>query len=416
MSAIAAQLRGDGQVAAVISAGRSLSAGHLGAARSVAQPLYAWIFAAATPVGHSTAVTTLVPLVIAAGGLVAVVAAVGRVAGAWAAGLALSLGVGGSPLVVVTVLAPGFHGVAWCMAGLLGLLTVSIAGRRQLSGVLTFSVLAGAVAGAAAATDPLVLAAGAIPLVLAVAWMALGPARDRAAGLALLATVGPGAAAYAGLSLWMRGAGYASAVPVVQGDAGVAARGLVDLADGLPTGGTNPLGTVVPVVLACAALAVVATAVVMVAVRVLRGPRGDAGTAAARSAEAAHLVFWVSGAVAVLGAILLFPLTIPEPVATVEQRLLSTQGCVAVVFLAAVALVPLWSRRARGRAVAAVLASLFIAASMVRLVGATTDNAFSAAGSSPQSASFAEPGHQRGGTAAALDHAQRAPIAAHDVA
>ena len=127
LSRLSEQLRANSDVASVLLVGNGVASGTAGRPIEAGQPAYAWLVAALDWVGHETVVWTVLPLVVTWLGLAGIVLAVARVSGGWPAGLALALGVGAAPAVLLTEVAPAFHGMAWGAVGLLGWYTVAIA-------------------------------------------------------------------------------------------------------------------------------------------------------------------------------------------------------------------------------------------------------------------------------------------------
>ena len=376
LSAIAAQLRTNSDVASTLLVGHAIATGTAGRPLEIGQPAFAWAIAATDWLGHANAVWAVAPLLISWAGLVAIAVAVGRVAGRWAAGLALALGAGAGPAALLTEVAPAFHEVTWCFTGLLGLFVVLLCGGRgRRPVVVAASAVVGAAAGAAAATDGLLLVTGLLPLLPAALW---ARSRGRDAGGVLLGVAvaaGFAAAAFAGLHLWMSSAGFSSGIGggATRGAslAGlgdhlhVVGQGVLDLANGLSLT-SDPSG---PATLAAAALALAVAAVAVAAVT--RRAVLDPGVAVAASRRAAHVAYWLSSAVLLLGALLVSNVITPGGDTPVSTRLISSQRYQTALFFAAAALLPLAARRPRGRALAAVLVAAFVALSAVRVAAAT---------------------------------------------
>jgi hypothetical protein len=275
------------------------------------------------------------------------------------------------------------------LTGLIALFVVHLAARRPRGRWLALCVVLGLVTGAAAATDHLLLVTGCAPLVAVGLWLRLGPPRLRGP-LHSVATVGVSAASSFGVAqLLLHQAGYSSglggaaarglaSIASIASNAGIVGRGLLDLADGLPTSGNASAASVAPAV---ALLILVLAGVLVVAVRTLRAApvtsRDEPVGAQLRSADAsAHVVYWLSSAVLVLLAMLVSNVVLADGGAAPGDRLISSERFTIGVFLSAIALVPLWPRRLGFRTLAALLATLFIAASALRVAAATTDTNF----------------------------------------
>jgi hypothetical protein len=376
LNTIAAQLRTNSDVAAVILTGQAIADGSAGRPIEIGQPAYAWLSAAMTPLGHLSEVTTYAPLLISWIGLVAIVLAVRRVAGPWAAGLAAALGIGAAPAALLTEVAPAFHGITWCMTGVLGLFLVLVARGGRRSVVLPAAVVMGLVAGAAAATDGLLVVTGLLPLVPAALWMFVR-GRRRVAGvlIAVAVTEVCAAAAFVALHLWMASAGYSSGLgggtsrgnglSAMADHLRVIGRGVLDLANGLTV--TSDRTPAVGIALAVLAVALVCGAILWVGRRAVADRDIDVDS----DRRAAHVAYWVFSAVLLLGALTVSSVVTPGSGSPVPTRLLSTQRYLTALFLVAVALVPLAPRRPATRAVTAVLVAVFVAVSAVRVAAAT---------------------------------------------
>ncbi len=380
------QLRENSDVASVLLVGNSLAAGTAGRPIEAGQPAYAWLVAALSGVGHANAVWSVLPLLIAWIGLAAVVVAVARVSGRWSAGLALALGVGAAPSVLLTEVAPAFHGMAWAAVGLLGWYTVAIAGRRSVSGrVLLLSGGAGLLAGVVAASDALVIVAGLIPLA-AVATLLYVRTGQRGVPVAAGALVGGAILSFTTVHLAMAATGYSSGlgggstrgigIQALAANARVVGRGLLDMANGLPMeAGAGVLSPAL--VLAVVLIGAAAAGIVIVVVRHSRPTGGDAR----QVAQQAHVAYWVVSAVLLLGALIVSNVVMPGGDSPPADRLVSSQRYLTGIFFAAVALIPLWPRNPAGRLAATALATVFIAASAVRLVAAESSSDFQPAAS-----------------------------------
>jgi hypothetical protein len=387
LSTIAAQVRWNADAAGPVLIGNALAAGNLGRPIEMDQPAYLWAFAATAPLGHQQVAMALLPLALSWIGVAAIAIAVARVAGRWAGSMTLGLGIAASPLALLTELAPAFHGVTWCFTGLLGLFVVHLAAQRPRGRWLALCVVLGFVTGAAAATDHLLLVTGLAPLMAVGLWLRFGPPRLRGP-LHSVATVGVSAASSFGVAhLLMHEAGYSSGLgggaarglaPSIASNAGIVGRGLLDLVDGLPTSGSASAATVAP---AIALLFLLLAGVLVVAARTLRAApdaSGDEpmGAQLGSAAASAHVVYWLSSAVLLLLAMLVSNVVLADRGVPPAARLISSERFITGVFLSAIALVPLWPRRLRFRALAALLATLFIAASALRVAAATTDANF----------------------------------------
>jgi hypothetical protein len=380
------QLRANSDVASVLLVGDSLAAGTAGRPIEAGQPAYAWLVAALGWVGHETILWTVLPLVITWLGLAGVVLAVARVCGRWPAGLALALGVGAAPAVVLTEVAPAFHGMAWGAVGLLGWYTVSFARREALTGrALLLSGAAGVIAGAVAASDALVIVAGLIPLG-SVATMLYQRTRQRRVVSAFGALGGGAILSFTAVHLVMAATGYSSGlgggaargigIRALAANARVVGRGLLDMANGLPmepgAGVSWP-----PLLLAVLLIVVVAVGSCVVVTRHVRPAASDAH----QLARQAHVAYWVLSAVLLLGALIASNVIMPGADSPPADRLVSSQRYLTGIFFAAVALVPLWARTRPGRVFATAVATVFIAASAVRLVAAASNQDFQPAAS-----------------------------------
>lgn len=390
LSTIAAQVRWNADAAGPVVIGNALAAGHLGRPIEMDQPAYIWAFAATAPLGHQQVAMVVLPMALSWIGVAAIAIAVARVAGRWAGSMTLGLGIAASPLALLTELAPPHHGVTWCFTGLLGLFVVHLAAQRPRGRWLALCVVLGFVTGAAAATDHLLLVTGFAPLMAVGLWLRLGPPRLRGP-LHSVATVGVSAASSFGVAqLLMHEAGYSSglgggaarglapSIASIASNAGIVGRGLLDLADGLPTSGSASAATVAP---AIALLFLLLAGVLVVAVRTLRAAPDTSrdermGAQFGSAAASAHVVYWLSSAVLLLLAMLVSNVVLADGGAHPADRLISSERFTVGVFLSAIALVPLWPRRLRFRTLAALLATLFIAASALRVAAATTDTNF----------------------------------------
>jgi hypothetical protein len=381
LSRLSGQLRANSDVASVLLVGNSLAAGTAGRPIEAGQPAYAWLVDALNWVGHETVLWTVLPLAITWLGLAGAVLAVARVSSRWPAGLALALGVGAAPSVLLTELAPAFHGMAWGAVGLLGWYTVVTAGRPTVKRrSLLLAAGAGLLAGAAAASDALVIVAGLVPLAAVAAMLFLRTRQRDVLGpfcsLAVSALV-----SFTAIHLLMARAGYSSGLGggttrgiglhALAANARVVGRGLLDMANGLPM---EPGAGVswLPLGLAVALIVLAAAGICFVMVRAA-WPTDAGGGLLARQA---HVLYWVVSAVLLLGALLVSNVIMPGGDSPPADRLVSSQRYLTGIFFAAVALVPLWPRTRTGRLLATIVATIFIATSAVRLVGAESSADF----------------------------------------
>jgi hypothetical protein len=386
LSRLGEQLRANSDVASVLLVGNSLAAGTAGRPIESGQPAYAWLVDALNWVGHETVVWTVLPLLITWLGLAGVVLAVARVRGGWAAGLALALGIGAAPAVLLTEVAPAFHGMAWAAVGLLGWCAVAIAGRASVSGrALLLSGGAGVLAGVVAASDALAVVAGLGPLVVVAALTYL---RTRHRGVlgAFSTMIGGAVVSFTAVHLMMAAAGYSSGlgggttrgigVQKLAANARVMGRGLLDMANGLPM---EPGAGVswLPLVLAVVLIALAAAGICFVVARHVRGAVADAG----QVARQAHVAYWAVSLVVLLVALVASNVIMPGADSPPSDRLVSSQRYLTGIFFATVALVPLWPRTRPGRVLATAVATIFIAASAVRVVAAESNADFQPAAS-----------------------------------
>ncbi len=386
LSRLSEQLRANSDVASVLLVGNGVASGTAGRPIEAGQPAYAWLVAALDWVGHETVVWTVLPLVVTWLGLAGIVLAVARVSGGWPAGLALALGVGAAPAVLLTEVAPAFHGMAWGAVGLLGWYTVAIAGRPSVSGrALLLSGAAGLLAGAVAASDALVIVAGLVPLAAIAAFMYL---RTRQRGMlgAFGTLIGGAVVSFTAVHLVMAATGYSSGlgggttrgigVQALAANARVVGRGLLDMANGLPM---EPGAGVswLPLVLAVMLIGLAAVGICVVVARHVRGPVADTR----HVARQAHVAYWGVSAVLLLGALIASNVIMPGADSPPSDRLVSSQRYLTGIFFAVVALVPLWPRTRPGRLLATAVATIFIAASAVRLVAAESNADFQPAAS-----------------------------------
>ena len=387
LSAIAAQVRLNADAAGPVVMGSALAAGNLGRPIEMDQPAYIWAFAATAPLGHQQVAMVVLPLALSWIGVAAIAIAVARVAGRWAGSMTLVLGIAASPLALLTELAPPHHGVTWCSTALLGLFVVHLAARRPRGRWLALCVVLGLVTGAAAATDHLLLVTGFAPLMAVGLWLRFGPPRLKGP-LRSVAAVGVSAATSFGLAhLLMYEAGYSTGfgggaargiASAIASNARIVGRGLLDLADGLPTSGSTSAATVAAAV---ALLILVLAAVLVVAVRTMRAAPVSSrekpmGAQPGSAVASAHVVYWLSSAALLVLAMLVSNVVLADGGVPPAARLISSERFTIGVFLSAIALVPLWPRRLRFRALAALLATLFIAASALRVAAATSDANF----------------------------------------
>jgi hypothetical protein len=158
-------------------------------------------------------------------------------------------------------------------------------------------------------------------------------------------------------------------------NARVVGRGLVDMADGLPMEPGAPLAAL-PLALAVVLIAATVAGVVVVV-------RRHAFTAATTSElrRRVHVTYWVASAVLLLAALVVSNVIMPGGDAPPADRLVSSQRYLTGMFIAAVALVPLWAATRRGRIVATVVVAALVAASAVRLVAAASNDDFQPAAS-----------------------------------
>ena len=375
------QLRSNSDVASVLLVGNSLAAGTAGRPIEAGQPGYAWLVDALSPLGHETVVWTVLPLLITGLGLAGVVLAVARVSGRWSASLALALGAGAAPAVLLTEVAPAFHGMAWGAVGLLGWYAVWLAGRSAVRApLLLLSAVAGLLAGAVAASDALVIVAGVVPFAVA-ATVLYVRSRRRDVVAAYGAVAAGGALSFAAVHLLMARAGYSSglgggstrglSISAWAENGHVVGRGVIDMANGLPMEAGSTVSWL-PLVLAIVLILVSLAGVCVVVARHMR----LADPVAAPSERQVHVAYWLISGVVLLGALLVTNVVMPGADAPPADRLVSSQRYLTGVFFAAVALVPLWPRTRSGRLLATALATVFIAASAVRLVAAATNDDF----------------------------------------
>ncbi len=386
------QLRANSDVAAVLLVGDGLTGGASLRPIEVGQPAYAWLVAALGRLGHETVVLSVLPLLVTWLGLAGVVLAVRRLAGGWAGSLALALGVGAAPAVLLTEVAPAFHGMAWATAGLLGWYAVSLASRGGDDGgpaprrrTLAISAGAGVMAGVVAASDALVVVAGLVPFVLVAALLWVRTRRRAVlthAGALIIGAL----LSFTVVHLLMARAGYSSGlgggttrgvgIGAVAANARVVGRGLLDMANGLPMepgAGVSPLPLLLAIVLIGLALAGVCVVTARSTWQLQARPT--------QLARDAHVAYWVTSALVLLGALIVSNVIMPGADAPPADRLVSSQRYVTGVFFAVVALVPLWPRMRAGRVAATAAVTVFIAASAVRLVAAESNADFQPAAS-----------------------------------
>lgn len=386
------QLRANSDVAAVLLVGDSLTRGASLRPIEVGQPAYAWLVAALSGLGHETVLWSVMPLLIAWLGLAGIVLAMRRVAGVWPASLALALGVGAAPAVLLTEVAPAFHGMAWAAAGLLGWYAVSLAARwgddaglAAHRRMLAFSAGAGVLAGVVAASDALVVVAGLVPFVLVAAL--LWVRTRRRAVLTHFGAVFLGALiSFTVVHLLMARAGYSSGlgggttrgvgVGAVAANARVVGRGLLDMTNGLPLEPGAGL-SLLPLLLAIVLIGLAVAGVCVVTAR----STWQLQASPTQLARDAHVAYWVTSALVLLGALIVSNVIMPGADAPPADRLVSSQRYATGLFFAGVALAPLWPRLGAGRVVATAAATVFIAASAVRLVAAESNADFQPAAS-----------------------------------
>ncbi len=386
------QLRANSDVAAVLLVGHSLTGGESLRPIEVGQPAYAWLVAALGGLGHETVLWSVLPLLITWLGLAAIVLAVRRLAGGWAASLALALGVGAAPAVLLTEVAPAFHGMAWAASGLLGWYAVSLARRwgddadlATPRRTVAISAGAGVLAGVVAASDALVVVAALVPFVL-VAGLLWARTRRRTVLTHFGALMIGALISFTMVHLAMARAGYSSGlgggttrgvgVDAVAANARVVGRGLLDMANGLPMepgAGLSPLPLLLAIVLIGLALAGVCVVTARDTWQLQARPT--------QLAREAHVAYWVTSALALLGALILSNVIMAGADAPPADRLVSSQRYVTGVFFAVVALVPLWPRMRAGRVAATAAVTVLVAASAVRLVAAESNADFQPAAS-----------------------------------
>ncbi len=378
------QLRANSDVASVLLVGNSIARGTAGRPIEAGQPAYAWLVAALEWVGHQGAVWSVVPLLVAWLGVAGVVLALARVSGRWSAGLGLALGAGAAPAVLITEVAPAFHGMAWAAAGLLGWYAVAAVDRPMRGRALMLSAVAGALAGAVAASDALAVVAGLLPFAAVTLLVWLRARRvARIAGPVVL--LGAAALSFIAVHAYMVVAGYSSglgggrtrglAIGAIAGNARVVGRGLLDMADGLPMEPGAPLAAL-PMALAVGLIAVAVAGVVVVTRRHAVTPANGGGLRGQ-----VHVTYWVVSAVLLLAALVVSNVVMPGGDAPPADRLVSSQRYLTGIFLATVALLPLWARARHGRMAATFVVTLVVAASAVRLVAAASNDDFQPAAS-----------------------------------
>ena len=283
-----------------------------------------------------------------------------RVSGRWSAGLGLALGAGAAPAVLITEVAPAFHGMAWAAAGLLGWYAVAAVDRPMRGRALMLSAVAGALAGAVAASDALAVVAGLLPFAAVTLLVWLRARRvARIAGPVVL--LGAAALSFIAVHAYMVVAGYSSglgggrtrgfAIGAIAGNARVVGRGLLDMADGLPMELGAPLAAL-PMALAVGLIAVAVAGVVVVTrrhavtpanggglrgqVHDLLGRERGAAPRSSRRQQRGHA----------------------RGDAPPADRLVSSQRYLTGIFLATVALLPLWARARHGRMAATFVVTL----------------------------------------------------------
>lgn len=192
-----------------------------------------------------------------------------RLAGPFAGVLAVSIGLGASPLVLATQLAQSYHDTTWLGAAVLAAyLCLILTGELSRIATIAVSSSVALLVGYATATDPLLVAAGDAPFVLTLAamwWLRRSEvSRDRFRSAAATAA---GIAVAAGtLLLANRLAGFGSSFPRglthlvsaqhVQSNAQLLVSGIFEVA-GMPHEG-SALGLVLGVILVAAVLAPIA--------------------------------------------------------------------------------------------------------------------------------------------------------------
>ena len=310
------------------------------------------------------------------GALVAI-AAIGwqvrRMAGTWAAVVAVSIATASTPLVLSFWITQGVHGRTMLAIALLGVLLLlildgTLVRRRVLT--LGLAVVIGFVAGTTAASDPLFIATGAAPAAVALAFHIVRQRRQQwaplATGVGLTA-----AAATAGAVLirfiahreQMVRSGFevhAASLSAAHQNFHVMGADIIDMA-----GGTVQDVGRAPAIVALVFLALVLAATVAAGWQVLRR-RGVAGCPQPLGdANAALLVYWYLVGGATVGAFLFADVVIDE---------LSTRYLLPLLFSVAVctALLVHPPRRIAVAVPAAMLVSSLVAANTVTLFGTDT--------------------------------------------
>jgi hypothetical protein len=286
-----------------------------------------------------------------------------RIAGARAALLAAVVGLGAAPLVLLPVVAQEYHGLTAENAVLLAVLLVTLAGGGRRRVLLPLCVAAGAMTGVQAASDHLLLLTGILPFAAA-ALVLLWCWRDRAAQrLVVLAGVTLAAAAATGAATVTLGGRLDLVDHPLQvhalGAGGVAHQlrvlgGVVRAALGAPLGyqQTAALGTpeLVAGSLLCAGVLVGLAAALHHALHRGRANRG----------LTAHVIAWTAMAVATVATVVLTDLSVDA--GAVRYALVLWPALAAAVAILA-------ARSQRGMVVAAVVATLLVAANAHAIAG-----------------------------------------------
>lgn len=272
-----------------------------------------------------------------------------RLVGPFGGLLAAAVGIAASPLVLATELAQSYHGTTWLGAAVLAAYLCRIAtGPMSRAVAIGLGVAVALVAGLATATDPLLLPAGDLPLVLTllVLWRLRPGALPRAGvatalGVAIVSGAGVLANRLAGVgSSYPRGLTHLVTPSHIAGNARQLVGGVFEVA-GMPRSG-SALGLLLGVIMVGALLAPV---VWLIASR----------TRGMSTGVLAVTVFWVASTIAVAAAF--FFSDVPADFLQNSSRYLVS------MFFAAAATVPLWAAGStlRGALVAAPAVLLILA-------------------------------------------------------
>jgi hypothetical protein len=304
---------------------------------------------------------SVAPLAISLLGAASLAWSVARVGGRAAGLLAGAVVVATAPAVLMTQIAPAFHGTTWAVTSLIGAALVTISQRPGAGwpARLALALALGGLGGVSLVADPLLGPAGIAPLALA-PLAAAGTPRWRALVATCWACALMAVLSAAAVVAWMGQAGLASrrshsgaGTLVVTSPEDVVRRIAGVPATALPLAGPGPAA-------ASAVLVVAAAALVLGATR-FRPPRRPNGSAAARRCLTA---FWTLSMALVLGAYCLSGAVSDE--GTYDQR---ARYLVPLLYGAA-ALGGLWAGSSRRRALLwGMVVSLYVSLNLAALPG-----------------------------------------------